>query len=183
MVHLRGTDALVNQAAPVLQSMNETLCREDNIPCQIEEGLFLGSLGAANNKETLENLNVTHILTVADSLPPKYPNDFVYRVLNVEDRRTTDLQQHFDECFNYIEEAKTSGGGVLVHCFSGKSRSATIVLSYLMKKHRMSLSEALEHVKEKRPEAAPNAGFIKQLKNLEVVLGISAIELPKPTNP
>ncbi|KAL6189352.1 hypothetical protein ACLB2K_040741 [Fragaria x ananassa] len=177
MVHLRG-DELMNQAVAVLQSMKERLCREDNIPCQIEEGLFLGSVGAANNKEELKNLNVTHILTVADSLPPKYPNDFVYKVVEVEDRRTTDLQQHFDECFDYIEEAKTSGGGVLVHCFSGKSRSATIVLSYLMKKHRMSLSEALKHVQSKRREADPNLGFKKQLLELETVLG-----LPKPSHP
>lgn len=123
-------------------------------------------------------MNVTHILTVADSLPPKYPNDFVYKVVEVEDRRTTDLQQHFDECFDYIEEAKTSGGGVLVHCFSGKSKSATIVLSYLMKKHRMILSEALKHVQSKRREADPNLGFKKQLLELETVLG-----LPKPSHP
>jgi protein-tyrosine phosphatase len=38
------------------------------------------------------------------------------------DKESTNLIQHFDECFNYIEEAKRSGGGVLVHCFVGKSR-------------------------------------------------------------
>lgn len=53
MVHLRG-DELMNQAVPVLQSMKERLCREDNIACQIEEGFFLGSVGAANNKEELK---------------------------------------------------------------------------------------------------------------------------------
>ncbi|PRQ19585.1 putative phosphoric monoester hydrolase [Rosa chinensis] len=125
---------------------------DDDIPCQIEEGLFLGSVGAAKNWKKLKDLNVTHMLTVANSLPPKYPNHFVYKVLNVEDRITTDLRQHFNECFNYIEEAKTSGGGVLVHSFAGSSRSATIVLSYLMKKHRMSLYQAFEHVKRERDQ-------------------------------
>lgn len=50
MVHLRG-DELMNQAVAVLQSMKERLC----IACQIEEGFFLGSVGAANNKEELKN--------------------------------------------------------------------------------------------------------------------------------
>ncbi|KAK9931320.1 hypothetical protein M0R45_018598 [Rubus argutus] len=163
----RGDDSLRNQAAAVIQAMNERLSREDNVPCQIEQGLFLGSIGAANNKEELKNCNVTHILTVANSLPPQYPNDFVYKVLNVADTKCTDLKQHFDECFNYIEEAKRCGGGVLVHCFAGMSRSATIVLSYLMKKHGMRLTQALELVKRKRPQAAPNAGFISQLQDLE----------------
>lgn len=46
------------------------------------QGLFLGSIGAANNKNALKSLNVTHILTVASSLPPAHPNDFVYKVIN-----------------------------------------------------------------------------------------------------
>ena len=41
----------------------------------------MGSLGAATNKDALNSKNITHILTVADSLPPSYPNDFVYEVI------------------------------------------------------------------------------------------------------
>lgn len=43
--------------------------------------LFLGSVGAANNKDDLKRLNVTHILTVANTLKPAYPDDFVYKVI------------------------------------------------------------------------------------------------------
>ncbi|KAK9933421.1 hypothetical protein M0R45_020619 [Rubus argutus] len=67
-------DSLGSLAAAVLQSINDRFSTWDNVPCQIDEGLFLGSIGAANNKEKLKKLNVTHILTVANSLPPKYPN-------------------------------------------------------------------------------------------------------------
>ncbi|BBG93300.1 dual specificity protein phosphatase 1 [Prunus dulcis] len=42
----------------------------------------------------------------------------------VADRVSTDLKQHFDESIDYIDEAKRSGGGVLVHCFVGRSRRA-----------------------------------------------------------
>lgn len=45
------------------------------------QGLFLGSLGAANNRGALKALNVTHILTVAHSLTPSHPNDFVYKII------------------------------------------------------------------------------------------------------
>ncbi|KAB1214247.1 Dual specificity protein phosphatase 1 [Morella rubra] len=161
-------DSIKNQIAALLRVINVTRCfKEDNVPCEIEEGLFLGSIGAANNKNALKSLNVTHILTVASSLPPAHPNDFVYKVINVTDREDTDIKQYFDECFNFIDEARRLGGGVLVHCFVGKSRSVTIVVAYLMKKHGMSLSHALEHVKSKRPLAAPNSGFISQLKDFE----------------
>ncbi|KAF5465637.1 hypothetical protein F2P56_015620 [Juglans regia] len=161
-------ESVRKQLAVLLRVMNVTRCvKEDNIPCKIEEGLFLGSIGAANNKNALKSLNVTHILTVASSLSPAHPNDFVYKVINVTDREDTDIKQYFDESFDFIDEAKRLGGGVLVHCFVGKSRSVTIVVAYLMKKHGMSLSQALEHVKSKRSQAGPNSGFISQLRDFE----------------
>ncbi|KAM5551314.1 hypothetical protein ABKV19_026240 [Rosa sericea] len=60
-------DYLRKQAAELLQAMNGGYYKEDNIPCQIEEGLFLGSFGAANDEEELNRLNITHILTVGTS--------------------------------------------------------------------------------------------------------------------
>ena len=36
-----------------------------------------------------------------------------------------------------------------------------------MKKHGMTLAQALQHVQSIRPVASPNAGFIKQLQDLE----------------
>ncbi|KAF5736826.1 Dual specificity protein phosphatase 1 isoform 2 [Tripterygium wilfordii] len=161
-------DAGRNQMAALMRVFDWSKCfKDDVIPCKIEEGLFLGSLGAANNKSELKRLNVTHILTVASSLPPAHPDDFVYKVIPVMDRPDTDLRQYFDECFSFIDEAKEKGGGVLVHCFVGRSRSATIVIAYLMKKHGMSLSQAQDHVKSRRPQVCPNVGFMKQLQDFE----------------
>jgi len=85
----------------------------------------------------------------------------------VVDKEDTNLEMYFDECVDFIDEAKRQGGSVLVHCFVGKSRSVTIVVAYLMKKHGMTLAQALQHVKSKRPVASPNAGFIRQLQDLE----------------
>lgn len=51
------------------------------------------------------------------------------------------------------------------------SRSATIVISYLMKRFaEMNLEKALRYVKSKRPIVNPNDGFIRQLRNYEKVL-------------
>lgn len=126
----------------------------------------MGSIGAANNKSLLKSLNISHILTVARLLP-EHPNDFVYKIVELADREDTNIEQHFDECFNFIDEAKSMGGAVLVHCFVGRSRSVTVVVAYLMKKQGMSLSQALGHVRSKRTQAAPNSGFMSQLRDYE----------------
>ncbi|XP_056174959.1 dual specificity protein phosphatase 1-like isoform X1 [Syzygium oleosum] len=169
-------ESIRGQIQALLRVMNLTRCvNEDKVLCKIEEDLFLGSVGAANNKDDLKRLNVTHILTVASTLKPAYPDDFVYKVIAVGDREDTNIREHFDECFEFIDEAKRLGGGVLVHCFVGKSRSVTIVVAYLMKKHGMSLSQALEHVKSRRRQASPNSGFISQLQEYEKFLQVLAL--------
>jgi dual specificity phosphatase 12 len=46
----------------------------------------------------------------------------------------------------------------------GKSRSATCVAAYLMHKYHISPTEALDQIKQARPIAEPNDGFMQQLE-------------------
>ncbi|KAL3812695.1 hypothetical protein ACJIZ3_013963 [Penstemon smallii] len=174
----RDNDVYKERMAAVIRITRATkFVKEDTIPCKIEEDLYLGSLGSANNKSALKSLNVTHILTVANSLPVAHPNDFKYKIIEVCDRSDVTLLPFFDECFAFIEEARTTGGAVLVHCFAGRSRSVTIIVAYLMFKNGMSLSKAMEHVKGKRPVVSPNSGFMLQLADYERYLREHAISL------
>ena len=42
--------------------------------------------------------------------------------------------------------------------FAGKSRSTTLIISYLMWKHRKNLDECLTLIRQKRAIACPNFG-------------------------
>jgi dual specificity phosphatase 12 len=46
----------------------------------------------------------------------------------------------------------------------GKSRSATVVIAYLMQKHNIAPAEALAHVRQARSICEPNDGFTQQLE-------------------
>ncbi|KAL6581796.1 hypothetical protein OROMI_005810 [Orobanche minor] len=140
---------------------------EDNIPCKIEEGLYLGSLQAATIRSTLKNVNITHILSITSSITSTHPKHFVYKTIQVQDRSDVNISRYFDECFTFIDEARARGGGVLVHCVAGRSRSVTVLVAYLMFKNGSSLSEAMQHVKLIRPVASPNPGFMLQLHEYE----------------
>ena len=56
---------------------------------------------------------------------------------------------------------------VLVHCLAGMSRSATIVIAYLLATTSMTAREATEFVRSKRRIIRPNYGFAKQLEVYE----------------
>ncbi|CAI2369738.1 unnamed protein product [Moneuplotes crassus] len=68
-----------------------------------------------------------------------------------------------------IETARqqNSGSKILVHCAMGKSRSATIVIMYIMKKFKLPFKTAFKLVSLRREKIDINPGFIEKLKEFE----------------
>ena len=54
-------------------------------PGAVTEDLYLGSLGNAQDKKLLDEIGITHILTVANNIKPKFENEFKYEVINILD--------------------------------------------------------------------------------------------------
>jgi protein-tyrosine phosphatase len=148
--------------------------KTDKVAAEIYPFLFLGSVGAAMHKVSLQESGITHVLAVADGIKPRFPELFTYKCIDFLDLGTADLLGILPECFDYIEQAQALGGKVLLHCFAGKSRSASVCIAYVMRNSRISLLEAFRYVRERRNCAMPNTGFMKQLKIYEESLGIAS---------
>ncbi|CAG9317896.1 unnamed protein product [Blepharisma stoltei] len=140
--------------------------KRNDVPDQVIKKLYLGSLAAANNHTILYRLGITHVLTVCPIRPSKVPN-VTYYLVSISDDPTVNILSKLDECFEFINAAINNGGKVLVHCFQGVSRSATVVIAYLMKFHNMRYSDAFEHVRHTREIIDPNFGFRRQLEEFE----------------
>lgn len=150
----------------------DKLTREDFDagPCsydEIEPGLFLGNLTAATDVDWLKEAGITHILTV-DSCPlprkiqERLPN-LIIKYIQMTDMPREDLLTHFEDSYEFIDRALTSDGRVLVHCYFGVSRSATVAIAYMMKKREYNFADAFHAVKAKRRFVSPNPGFMAQL--------------------
>eukprot|EP01105_Mastigella_eilhardi_P008653 TRINITY_DN208_c3_g1_i1.p1 TRINITY_DN208_c3_g1~~TRINITY_DN208_c3_g1_i1.p1 ORF type:complete len:591 (+),score=113.36 TRINITY_DN208_c3_g1_i1:100-1773(+) len=168
---LRMTGNKVYSDADVAPSLPQScrLTAADHSANEILPNLYLGSFQSARNKHKLQALGVTHILTVmrAEFLTSLYPEHFKYHVIPVDDVESTYLLAHFDECHKFIDEARDNNTGVLVHCGVGVSRSATIVISYVMRKLALTREEATTYVHDRRDIIAPNPGFVEQLEAFE----------------
>ena len=104
--------------------------------------------------------------------------------VNVIDAPGSDISAFFDDAVAFIHQARQrEGSNVLVHCFRGVSRSATIVLAFLFR-HEVPLmprkdgthdqttteltkGEILDYLRERRPSVAPNTGFWRQLLRIK----------------
>jgi len=53
-------------------------------------------------------------------------------MVQVRDVEDENIAAHFEDACSFIEQAEKEGKTILVHCFEGKSRSAAVVLAYLM---------------------------------------------------
>jgi dual specificity MAP kinase phosphatase len=113
--------------------------------------LYLGGQEDAQNLQILKRLGVTHILNVTNEVSNHFEKKFTYMKLNLVDG-VEGIHHHFLSAFSFIE----SGDVVFVHCKQGMSRSATIVISYLMRKNGWDLEEALKFVQDKRPIVNPH---------------------------
>uniref|UniRef100_UPI00358FB292 dual specificity protein phosphatase 10 n=1 Tax=Myxine glutinosa TaxID=7769 RepID=UPI00358FB292 len=131
--------------------------------------LFLGNERDAQELSHLQSLNVGYVLNVTVHLPLfHYEHGILrYKRLPATDSSKQNLRQYFEEACEFIEEAHQSGLGLLVHCQAGVSRSATIIIAYLMKHTRMTMADAYTFVKSKRPIISPNLNFMGQLLQFE----------------
>ena len=124
----------------------------------------LGNEDASMDLETLISRGVTHILVSAQHLEKYFPDKFQYLELPLDDHPNQDLTAYFKQAINFIKNSKV----IFVHCAAGVSRSASIVISFLMVTKNWKYVDAYNFVKGKRSVIYPNSGFVKQLKGLEL---------------
>lgn len=88
----------------------------------------------------------------------------------VEDSPESDMQSKFRTACEYIDTRRAAQEVVLAFSQLGISRSATIVLAYLMYTNKASLKDSWEHLTKCCPTVRPNRGFVQQLSTWEVEL-------------
>ncbi|XP_004079200.1 dual specificity protein phosphatase 12 [Oryzias latipes] len=139
----------------------------------VDPGVYIGTAADLNDCQALAAASVTHILSVESVDPgPQIPatGNFIRKWINALDEETTDLLSYLDACNIFIDEAVKGGGATLVHCHAGRSRSATIVTAYLMKKHHLAFPEAYQRLKSVKQDVQVNRGFEEQLQLYESML-------------
>ena len=133
----------------------------------IKNKLYLGDMFDANDADIIKNKNISCIICVAERLKIINPNPDV-KVYNYElsDDYNCNISLYFEE----IGEIIKNENRVLVNCAAGVSRSATIVIAYIMKYYNLDLKNTFIRVRYNRNRICPNKNFMKCLLEYELSL-------------
>ncbi|KAF9582113.1 hypothetical protein BGW38_000623 [Lunasporangiospora selenospora] len=174
-------------------------------PVCVLPNLYLGAEHNATDIPTLMRLGITLVLNVAveiasdsyteGSLAPLPTNANTVERLDQSStlvqyrslawtHHQKSLLQDFPKAFALMDEAialNNNQGKVLVHCQLGVSRSASLVIAYVMRSQRMGLNEAYDFVKERSAVISPNMSLMYQLAEFEKSLKSSSVLESRPT--
>jgi len=145
---------------------------------EIVPRLYLSNWATSNNPIVLEQNKIRAIVTVeTEPRSKQFGNiisqlgvDYVQYPLN--DSPNENIYSIFDETYKFIDDNIKAGRNVLVNCWAGVSRSATVVLNYMIRKiyeqgrnmgPESAVMAAFNAARSKRPVVAPNPGFMSQL--------------------
>ncbi|KAI9179274.1 Dual specificity protein phosphatase 2 [Blastocladiella emersonii ATCC 22665] len=156
--------------------------------------LYLGGQDAAHPLN-LQAFGITHVIRIGyfDNSPASLAPGVEYMSHQMDDAEGEPIEVLFDQCCALIDRARATAvtrtrddgstavgtGRVLVHCHAGVSRSATIVLVYMMRSLGMRLAEAFDLAFRARPIIRPNEGFGRKLQAYECALfGLEQSTMP-----
>ena len=148
----------------------------------IDDFLFLGTRSHANDEYILNKLNIRHVLN-ATNVPSdlfgrrRVKERIMHLQISLIDLPHVDIKSKFTEAIEFITKVKNErqpGEKLLVHCEQGISRSASLVIAYLMVTDKLTCEQATNYVKMRRKLVQPNPGFRKQLAAFDVELELNS---------
>jgi hypothetical protein len=81
-----------------------------------------------------------------------------------------DVEKMFSKAFTFIDRALLSDKKIVIFCKKGRSRSAAVLIAYLINRFNVNFYQAYFFIKSKRACIAPNSGFKIGLREYERVL-------------
>ncbi|CAL1149406.1 unnamed protein product [Cladocopium goreaui] len=141
---------------------------------EIIPGLWLGPFGAARDQEFLKRVHITDALVVrapeeARIICPKYPDFIHYEVLECRDNPFENIIRFFPNVKQLLDGVLARGGRILVHGNAGMSRSAALVVAYVMEKFNLPSDQAHTYVLTRRHCISINEGFRNQIREYEML--------------
>jgi protein-tyrosine phosphatase len=141
---------------------------------QIIDNLHLGSSFNAYSLSDLANKKINVVINVTEEIDNFHEYNLVmkYYRFPIKDNNQDDISKILEQTYDLIDEHLVKGEGILVHCYMGASRSASVIIYYLMRKYNWTYNQSLLFVSEKRKLINLTHKFDLILRQKEIELTI-----------
>lgn len=142
---------------------------------EVKPNLYLGAAKHVVEKSDEFNaLDINVVINCCDEITLEENQTFDSNKYKIHHYPINDdaLDNKFSECMNecvdLINKYLLDGLNVYIHCVHGVSRSAAMVIYYLMKYEKLSYDVAHYKLFLKRPCIQPHPNFIRELKERDL---------------
>lgn len=138
---------------------------------EIEPGLFLGGRPQPNFPQVNAVLNVSDTEYQEPEVTPLGDNrqGDAHFWMPIYDRAPFPGVKWLELAVEIVNHCVENRWSILVHCDAGMSRSAMVMIAYIMKRDGLSVDDALDYVLKKR-SVSPNEYFLVGLMDWEAFL-------------
>jgi protein-tyrosine phosphatase len=170
---------------PVQKSIYNHIINIFLYPTNIIDNIYLGNGYNASNYSVIRDYDIKYIVNVTNEIPNYYEYNIIsnnindentllcstnnidikYLTIPIHDNSENFIYPYINQALEFIEEAQSNNdGNILIHCYMGSSRSASITLAYLIYKYNFTLNKGLKYLKKKRDIVNINMNFINDIK-------------------
>ena len=109
------------------------------------------------------------IINMTNEISNYYNDEILYKKYGLYDNNKQPIAHYFEQTYQDIITFQNEhpNGNILIHCFMGASRSASILTYYIHKKYKLNINDSIIFIKNKRCIVNLTTLFYNQLMEIE----------------
>ena len=141
---------------------------DNTAQCLPDARVCIGNEYSARNSPHLRELGITHVVSAIGE-PHERLAGVEYLAFYVDDSTSQSLAEVLEHSYEFISHALAAreDARVLVHCAAGVSRSASLVIYWMMRSRGIDYDTAYAELVAVRDVVSPNYGFRAQLRRYD----------------
>ena len=139
---------------------------------EVLPNIWLTDFKATKNYKFLQSKKIELIVNCSKDL--EFNNKYNCKCIrlsvsdNLQEEEIDRLYKYFFEIVPIIYEFFCKGKPILVHCYAGKQRSASVIVAFILKYTNLTLRDSISYLKLKKKNIfTPCNNFIKALEKYE----------------